>query len=386
MKKRIGILTGGGDVPGLNTIIRDITYRAVHENSFEVIGIKRGWGGLVYMDPDRQGIDAEHAIILTSESVRKIDRDGGTILHSSRVNPSKMSSSPMLKEYRGIEYDKSEKRDFTQDVLKNLGNLGIDLLIVVGGDDTLSYALQLHKQGVPVIGIPKTMDGDVAGTDYCIGFSTAISKASNYVTELRTVMGSHQRFGVIELFGRNSGFTALYTALAAKSDRVLIPEVDFSLEKAVELLAKDKRENPSGYSLVLVSEGAKPIGGKIIYADGRTDDYDHKKLGGIGNVVAKYIQECTGEDVISEALRYLLRSGPPDAKDKIMASVYANVAFNGILRGESGVMAANHGGHNCLVPLEFVQASPRKVNVGLAYNTERYCPNYTNFEERTLLL
>ncbi len=280
---RIGILTGGGDVPGLNTVIHDVTYRARHEKNVEVVGIKRGWGGLIYMDPKSKTMDPEHALMLNEGNVRGIDRDGGTFLKSSRIFPLKVKPHQKLKEYRGIHFE--GVRGMTSDVLANLDNLGIEKLIVIGGDDTLSYARHLHSVGFPVIGVPKTMDGDVAGTDYCIGFNTAISRACRSITDLRTSCGSHERIGVVELFGRHSGFTALYSAIASKADRVIIPEVPFDIRELSSLILDDKKSSPARYSILLVAEGAIPIGGREETMNGGVDAYGHAKLGGIGKRV-----------------------------------------------------------------------------------------------------
>ena len=382
---KIGILTGGGDVPGLNTVIRDVVYRSAREKEkIGVIGIRRGWGGLVYLDPERKDIDSEHAGLLDEPSVRKIDREGGTWLHTSRTNPLKIKNHPNLAEFRGIKFE--GERDMTKDVMKNLENLKIDVLIATGGDDTLSYARHLKKIGFPVMGIPKTMDCDVAGTDYCIGFSTAISRATEYITALRSCLGSHERIGVIEIFGRDSGFTGLYAALAAKPDRVVIPEVDFDMDKLVGLLYDDKRKNKSRYSIVLASEGAKPIGCNAIYQSDRRDQYNHKKLGGIGRLIEENIKEKLNIETIEYRLAHLIRSGAPDAKDKICASVFANIVFDAIIRKEYGMMAAIINSKPTIVSLEESASSPKKVDVGRFYNSERYRPNYQNLEGSLLLL
>ena len=381
---RIGILTGGGDVPGLNTVIHDVTYRAAREKNIEVIGIKRGWGGLIYMNPDIPYIDPEHAINLTQDVVRRFDREGGTFLRTSRTQPSQVKDHLGLRKYRNLEF--KGKRDMTSQVIKNLRNLKIDTLIAIGGDDTLSYALHLHQQGVPVIGIPKTMDGDVAGTDYCIGFSTAITRSNQYVTDLRSHLGSHERIGVIEVFGRYSGFTALYTALAAKTDRLVIPEVQFDINKLAGLLVDDKKRNPSNYCIVIVSEGAKPLGGGEVLKSDRTDAYGNRKLGGIGEMIAEKLEEMTREEVTEENLRYLLRSGSPTAKDKIVASRFANLAVDAILKNKSGVMTSIQNGKLHLASLEETAASPVKVNAALQYDIERYMPNYKNLEGSGILL
>lgn len=383
MTKTIGILTGGGDVPGLNTVIRDFTLRA-NKLGFKVIGIRRGWGGLIYMDPNNQYMDPEHALVLNEYVVRRIDREGGTFLHSSRVRPSTVTKNPDLMQYRGLSFDTAT--DLTEDVIQNLKNLGIDILVAIGGDDTLSYAVHLQKKGFPVMGIPKTMDGDIYGTDYCLGFSTAISKAADFITQLRTTLGSHERIGVIEIAGRNSGFTALNAALAAKPDRVLIPEVDFDMENLMNLLLDDKKKNPSNYSFCLVAEGAKPKGKDVVYANAMTDDYGHKKLGGIGKLISSYIAYKTGRTIMSEELGYYLRSGNPDAKDRIVASVYANITCDAIAKGHDGLMASMNNGRYKMSPLSEVTKSPKVVDVKRFYNSERYHPIFENFESTEILL
>jgi len=384
---RIGILTGGGDVPSLNTVIHDITYRASREKNMEVIGIRRGWGGLIYMNPDNLDLDPNHAIILSEDIVRKIDREGGTFLHTSRTLPSKVKAHKDLERFRGIKLKQKEERDMTGDVLKNLENHKIDYLIVVGGDDTLTYARYLSELGFPLIGVPKTMDGDVAGTDHCLGFSTAINRANEILTDLRTTLGSHERIGVVEIFGRYSGLTALYTALAAKPDRVIIPEVEFEMDRLVELLIQDKERNPSEYSLVLVSEGAKPKGGKMQIDKRKEDDmYGHRKLGGIGRYIARELKKITGENAMEENLRYSLRSGRPSAKDKIVASAYANLAINAILRNKKGKLTSIRNGKLVLVSLEETAKSPVKVDAARLYNVDRFRPNYDKLEEITLVL
>lgn len=382
---RIGILTGGGDVPGLNTVIRDVTYRAAREKDVNVVGIRRGWGGLIYINPEASEEDnSEHLVNLTEDNVRRYDREGGTFLRTSRIQPSKVKNHRALREYRNLEFDGT--RDMTEDVIKNLQKLGIDKLIAIGGDDTLSYARHLHRLGIPVIGIPKTMDGDVAGTDYCIGFNTAMTKSNEYVTELRTVLGSHERIGVVEVFGRYSGHTGLHTALASKSDRLVIPEAEFDIHKLAKLLLEDKRKNPSNYSIVVVSEGTKPVGGREIIKKEIQDAYGHLKLGGIGDWIAESIEEITGQETVVENLRYLLRSGSPTAKDKIIASAFANIAMDAVLENKSGLLTAVRNGRYCLVPLEVTSASPTKVDVERHYNPERYRPNYKGLEDSVVML
>ncbi len=380
--KRIGILTGGGDVPGLNTVIHDVTLRAHYEN-IEVVGIKRGWGGLIYMDPEGKISDEEHLIPLDRQSVRRIDRTGGTILRTSRTNPVKVHHNADLEKYRGIKLE--EKTDLTPDVLKNLDRLGIDALVAIGGDDTLSYAAHLKKQGFKVLAVPKTMDNDVNGTEYCIGFSSAISKCLLLIDDLRTPMGSHERFGVIELFGRNAGYTALYAAYVSRGDRVLIPEFDFDPDHLVKLLVEDRDKNPSNYAIVLVSEGAKPAGGKILEG-GKVDQYGHAKLGGIGFEVAEHIQKTTGYNTIVQRLAYFMRSGSPDAVDKLVAGFFANIAFDCIMENNFGHMMAIVDGKYDIVPIESVVSDQRVVDVDSLYLKDRYRPNFKNMKGLPLFL
>jgi len=380
--KRIGILTGGGDVPGLNTVIHDVTIRAHYEN-IEVIGIRRGWGGLIYMDPDGKTDDNAHIVSLNRQNVRRIDRTGGTILKTSRTNPRKVFRNADLEKYRDIKLE--QVTDMTNDVLKNIDRLGLDVIIAIGGDDTLSYAVHLKETGVNVIGVPKTMDNDVNGTEYCIGFSSAISKSLMLIDDLRTPMGSHERFGVIELFGRNAGFTALYAAYVSRGDRALIPEYDFDPNHLVKLLVEDREKNPSNYAIVLVSEGAKPIGGRILEG-GEVDQYGHKKLGGIGFSTAEYIKKQTGYDTIVQRLAYFMRSGPPDALDKLVAGFFANIAFDCVMEKKFGLMMAIVDGKYDTVPVELVTAAKRVVDVGSYYNTKRYRPKFTNMKGLPLFL
>jgi len=380
--KRIGILTGGGDVPGLNTVIHDVTLRAQREG-IEVYGIRRGWGGLIYMDPEGKGDDSQNLIILNAINVRKIDRTGGTILHTSRTNPLKVSPNVNLEKFRGIKLE--QKTDMTTDVLKNIDRLGIEALIVIGGDDTLSYAVHLKKLGFKVVAVPKTMDNDVNGTEYSIGFSSSISKSMNIINDLRTPMGSHERFGVIELFGRNAGFTALYAGYVTREVRILIPEWDFNPDLLVELLVEDKRNNPTNYALVLVSEGAKPVSGEILEF-GPEDQYGHRKLGGISQDVAYIIQKKTGYHTIVQVLGYIMRSGAPDAIDKLVSGIYANIAMDCIINNEFGVMTAIVDGLYTTVPIDLITEKKRVVDVDRYYNTERYRPKFENMKGLPLFL
>ena len=381
-KKRIGILTGGGDVPGLNSVIKNVTLRA-EQDGFEIFGIKRGWGGLIYMDPNGKGDDSEHLVKLDKNFVRKIDRTGGTILRSSRTRPSNASAHPDLEKYRGIKLTK--KTDMTEDVIKNIKRLGLDCLIAIGGDDTLSYGVELGKVNINVIGVPKTMDNDVNGTEYCIGFSSCVSKSMHMINDLRTSMGSHERFGVIELFGRNAGFTSLYASYVTGGNMCLIPEHDFDPDKMCSLLLEEREKNPSKYAMVLISEGAKSIGGEIIES-GTPDAYGHKKLGGISNQVSEFLTKETGYKTIVQNLGYFMRSGSPDAIDQMVASFWGNLAVDCYFEGQFGILMAIAGGRYATVPLSSVTAAKRIVDVKRFYNTERYVPKYENVRGLPLFL
>ena len=360
---RIGILTGGGDVPGLNSIIKSVVYRAT-EMGREVIGIRKGWEGLTHMNA---ALDFDPAYLrrLTRENTRTIDRSGGTTLHTSRTNPEKI---------RKPGHD--GPIDLTPTVLANLEQLGIGCLIVIGGDDTLSFAATLHRHGVPLIAIPKTMDNDVPGTEYCIGFSTAITRAKDLITRQRTTLGSHERIGVFRIFGRNSGFTALYTGYVT-STRCLIPEHHFDLDRLCQLLMEDKRSNPSNYAMVVVSEGAVWEGQKVAEF-GESDAYGHRKKVDIGHALAEEIRRRTGEETMTSDLTYDLRSGDPDAIDQLVANTYANLALDLISDGVTGRMIAIQGGRYAHAPLPNPALGPRRVDVAAMYNVDRYRPHYAN--------
>ncbi|HRO23729.1 MAG TPA: 6-phosphofructokinase, partial [Promineifilum sp.] len=344
---RIGILTGGGDVPGLNPCIKAVVNRAISAGH-EVIGIRRGWGGLLLVDRDDPATIEKYILPLDNSVVRTIDRTGGTFLHTSRTNPGKVkpdSVPEFLKDPNHPEAEAADNspRDFTPHVLKNLEYLKIDRLIPIGGDDTLSYGERLHREGFPVVAIPKTMDNDVYGTDYCIGFSTAVTRSVQFINQLRTSAGSHERIAVIELFGRNSGETSLISSYLAGVDRALISEVPFDPEHLAELVAKDKKANPSNYAMVTVSEGAHMVGGKVVEY-GETDAYGHRKLGGIGEITGEALKKLTGENIITQRLAYLMRSGAPDALDLMVGTNYAQLAVDLIVGGSSGRMVALRDG------------------------------------------
>ena len=367
----IGILTGGGDVPGLNPCIKAIVYRAIDEG-MRVLGIRKGWAGLVEYHIEDEHTHDENVMPLDKGRVRTIDRSGGTILHTSRTKPSavKKSEVPAFLDAHPTE----EKTDLTPHVLKNLEHLGIDLLMPIGGDDTLSYGELLHEEGFPVIAIPKTMDNDVFGTDYCIGFSTAITRSVNFIHALRTSTGSHERIGVVELFGRNCGETSLISAYLAGADRAIISEVPFDPEKLAELIMKDKNANPSNYAVLTISEGATMVGGKV-HEYGEEDAYGHRKLGGIGMATGDALKKLTGQGIIFQQLSYLMRSGAPDSLDLMVAINYANMALNLAKKGVSGRMVALSGGTYTDVPISTVTAGQKRVDVRELYDVEEYRPN-----------
>ncbi|MDE0701693.1 MAG: phosphofructokinase [Acidimicrobiaceae bacterium] len=368
---KIAVLTGGGDVPGLNPCLKTAVNR-ICESGSEVVGIRRGWGGLVNADPNDEASLVANTMVLTPGVVRKIDRTGGTFLHTSRSNPGKVSSADVPPFLRS-QHQGDGPHDLTPNVVAVLEALGVDALIAIGGDDTLSYALRMHNEGVPVIAIPKTMDNDVHGTDYCIGFSTAISRGVEFIHNLRTSTGSHERIAVIELFGRYSGETSLITAYLAGVDRALISEVPFDIDKLAELVMKDKSDNPSNYAMVTVSEGASIEGGEI-HLSGEADAYGHRKLGGIGATTGALLTERTGEGIILQEVAYLMRSGRPDSLDLMVASNYAVMASNLALEGVSGRMVALQGGVYTNVSVAVTGEGARRVDVDELYDIEQYRP------------
>lgn len=368
---RIAVLTGGGDVPGLNPAIKAIVNRAT-ENGYEVLGIRRGWMGLVQINPDDNGTQ-RWVTPLNKETVRRIDRSGGTFLHTSRTNPSNMKPNE-LPEFlceKGKTYDKPQ--DITSHVMKVVEKLGIDCLVPIGGDDTLSYGERLSREGVRVIGIPKTMDNDVYGTDYCIGFSTAVTRSVEFIHALRTSAGSHERIAVVELFGRNSGETSLIAAYLAGVDRALISEVQFDIEKLAKFIVEDKKNNPSNYAMLTVSEGAHPIEGKIVES-GQADAFGHRKLGGIGQYVGDTLKQLTGQNIIYQQLAYLMRSGAPDSLDLMVAANFAHVAMSLIERGESGRLVCLQRGVYSDVPIATLSQGKKHANVAELYDTDNYRP------------
>jgi ATP-dependent phosphofructokinase / diphosphate-dependent phosphofructokinase len=376
--KKIGILTGGGDVPGLNPVIKSVVYRA-SEIGREVVGIRRGWEGLTHMSPTSEA-DPNYIRPLTRENTRTIDRSGGTVLHTTRTNPRRMAEgkvpSFMSKEQlKQLPFD-GKYYDFTSVVLQNLERLGIDCLVAIGGDDTLSFASVLDSKGFPLIAIPKTMDNDVQGTEYCIGFSTAITRAKELITRQRTTLGSHERIGIFRMFGRDAGFTALYTAYVT-SARCLIPEYQFDLDHLSKLLMEDKRNNPSNYALAVVSEGAVWKQGTI-EEYGEADAYGHRKKADIGHALGQEIKKRTDQEIMESDLTYDLRSGDPDAIDQLVAITYANIAVDLIRDGVRGRLVGLQHGCYSQVSLASLPSGARKVDIARLYNVERYRPNYTS--------
>ncbi len=378
--KRVGILTGGGDVPGLNSVIKSVVYRGV-EIDCEVFGIRRGWEGLTHVDLDDPASRDRYIVPLSRENTRTIDRTGGTILHSSRTNPAKVKKLPPV--CAGGEFPKLESTkkgvtstvyDITSQVLKNIDRLGLDYVIAIGGDDTLSYAARLDKEGVDVIGIPKTMDNDVRNTEYCIGFSTAITRSTEAIDRQRTTVGSHERIGIFRIFGRDAGYTALYSAYVT-SLRCCIPEYKFDLNHLIELLMTDKKFNPSNYALVIVSEGAEWEGYQV-REYGEADAFGHRHKANVGEDLSEEIKKATHEETIVSDLTYDLRSGTPDFVDKMVASTFAGMAMDCIEKDEHGVMMAISQGCYSAVPIPDPKLGPRKVDIETMYNTRRYRPNY----------
>jgi len=372
MAKRIGILTGGGDVPGLNSVIKEVVYRGT-ENGCEVAGIRRGWEGLTHLNRDDPASKAHYIMPLDRSNTRTIDRYGGTILHASRTNPSKMKELPaFLSPDAGPKH--GDRWDLSSHVLKNLEWLGFDYLIAVGGDDTLSYAAKLDQLGMKVIAIPKTMDNDVRNTEYCIGFSTAVTRAMDAIQRQRTTVGSHERVGIFRVFGRDAGYTALYTAYVT-AIRCCIPEHVVNLEKLIELLMAEKRMTASNYVLVVLSEGAK-WEGYTVQEYGEPDAFGHRRKASVAEALATEINRRTGEESMVSDLTYDLRSGEPDFADKLIAATFGSLALDAVLAGKTGVMAALVEGRYALAPIPDPALGPRKVDVATMYNTDRYRPNY----------
>ncbi len=386
----IGILTGGGDVPGLNPAIRAVTIRALREG-YQVIGIRRGWAGLIEIQRDKGADNSNNYQVLTEEIVNRAGRTGGTFLHTSRTRPSRVKKAQIPDHLKSV-YE-NETNDLTPEVLKNLDFLGIDYLIPIGGDDTLSYGVELHKLGVKVIAIPKTMDNDVPGTDYCIGFSTCVTRTIHMTNSLRTSAGSHERLLVLEVFGRYAGFTAMLPTMAGAANRCVIPEFKFNIERLAELIVRDRNRNPSKYAVVLVSEGATFEGGEMVFQDDRKDAYGHAKLGGVGDLVSSELEKLSPKfnngkplHIINQKLGYLVRGGDPDAIDSIVPMAYGNLALDLILKGNHGRLVVLKNGRYDNLPLDVVTSSKKVVNLKEHYNTERLRPQYKSFEMKPLFL
>jgi ATP-dependent phosphofructokinase / diphosphate-dependent phosphofructokinase len=389
-KKTIAILTGGGDVPGLNPAIRAITIRAIREG-YRVIGLRRGWAGVMEIIRDKKADNSNNYIELTENIVNKAGRTGGTFLHSSRTRPSHLPKNA-VPEHLKDKYDK-EFNDLTPEVLKNLNFLNIDFLIPIGGDDTLSYAVRLYKEGVKLVAIPKTMDNDVPGTDYCIGFSTCVTRTIHMTNTLRTSAGSHERFLVLEVFGRYAGFTAMLPTMAGAANRCVIPEYEFNIEKLAELMTEDRNQNPSKYSVVLVSEGAKFAGSEMVFKEAEKDQYGHAKLGGIGDLVSDKLKKLSpkynkGKTIrtINQKLGYLVRGGDPDAIDSIVPMAYGNLSLDLILKGVHGRLVVLQNGRYDNIPIDVVVSESKLVNINKFYNIERLRPLYKSFEMTPLFI
>jgi 6-phosphofructokinase len=386
----IGILTGGGDVPGLNPAIRAVTIRALREG-YDVIGLRRGWAGIMGLQHEKNADNSGCYQVLTEEIVNKAGRTGGTFLHTSRTRPSHVPKDHVPEHLKDKYTD--DMNDLTEEVVKNLEFLGIDYLIPIGGDDTLSYAVRLYSEGVKTIAVPKTMDNDVPGTDYCIGFSTCVTRTIQITNNLRTIAGSHERLLVLEVFGRYAGYTALLPTMAGAANRCVIPEYQFDINHLTELLVYDRNRNPSKYAVVLVSEGAMFKGGEMIFKDRSTDAYGHAKLGGIGDLVSSELKQLSAKfnngvpvNVVNQKLGYLVRGGDPDAIDSIVPMAYGNLALDLVLQGLHGRLVVLKNGRYDNVPIEVVTSKKKVVDVEKFYNTERLRPHYKSFELKPLLI
>lgn len=390
-KGTIGILTGGGDVPGLNPAIRGVTIRAIQEG-YRVIGIRRGWAGLVDFVPDKEADNSKNVIELTVETVNKAHRSGGTFLHSSRTRPSTLPKAAVPQHLADKYTD--EVNDITEDILKNLEFMGVDFLIPIGGDDTLSYGYRLHEQGVKVVAIPKTMDNDVPGTDYCIGFGTCVTRTIELTHQLRTSAGSHERFLVIEVFGRYAGFTAVLPTMAGAADRCVIPEYPVDMEQLTELMVYDRNRNPSNYSVVLVSEGATIKGEEgMSFLNDEADQFGHKKLGGVGDKVAAALKELSPKynngkriNVVNQRLGYMVRCGDPDALDSIVPMAYGTLALELVKKGESGQLVCVRDGVYDNVPIDVIIGTKKVVDIQKYYHRERLRPRFSGFNHSPVFL
>ncbi|OGU45462.1 MAG: phosphofructokinase [Ignavibacteria bacterium GWC2_56_12] len=384
---KIAILTGGGDVPGLNPCIKAVVYRA-QDQGMQVVGVRRGWAGLLNYNPDDPGSLHENFVDLNKINTRTVDRTGGTFLHTSRTNPQKVSKEGIPAFLRTKEHDalkSGEKVDLTKHVLRTIAAQKIDAIISIGGDDTQSFALRLHKEGIPVVSIPKTMDNDVFGTDYCIGFSTAVTRSVDFITSLRTVAGSHERIAIVELFGRNSGETSLISAYLAGVDRAIISEVPFDVERLAAFLMEDKKANPSNYAIMTISEGAHFKDGTVVET-GPEDAYGHRKLGGIGVMVEERIKKILGSHTVYQQIAYLMRSGEPDALDRMVAISYANLAIDLVARKQFGKMVALRDGRYTYVAIETIGQGLKRVDVGELYDIDQYKPKVVDLLNKPMFL
>jgi ATP-dependent phosphofructokinase / diphosphate-dependent phosphofructokinase len=383
---RLGILTGGGDVPGLNACMKAASTRILDEGH-EILGLKRGWAGLLQYNPEDPKTQEDLVLPLTKTIVRTIDRTGGTFLHTSRTNPGKVRPKDMPDFLKGKFEHKNgtEPADCTAHSLRVIEHLNLDGLIAIGGDDTLSYAVRLHKEGVPVVCIPKTMDNDVYGTDYCIGFSTAVTRSIEFINSIRTPVGSHERIGVVELFGRYSGETSLISAYLAGVDRAIISEVDFDIDKLIKFLVEDRKDNPSNYAIMTVSEGAKPLGGEMSFS-GEADAYGHKKLGGIGQYIGSEIEKRSGVGVMVQQLGYLMRGGAPDALDRMVATTYGYLAADLLIQRKSGRMVALRDGKYTTISASMITEGKKCVDVDELYDIEKYRPKVAHLLGKPMFL
>lgn len=386
----IAILTGGGDVPGLNPAIRAVTIRANREG-YKVLGLRRGWAGVTEIIRDKKADNSNNFIELTDDMVNKAGRTGGTFLHTSRTRPSHMNKDSVPDHLKDI-YNK-EMNDLTPEVIKNLEWLGVDYLIPIGGDDTLSYGVRLYQEGVKVVAIPKTMDNDVPGTDYCIGFSTCVTRTISMTNMLRTSAGSHERLLVLEVFGRYAGFTAMLPTMAGAANRCVIPEFKFDIDHLCRLLVEDRNRNPSKYAVLLISEGAMFRGGEMVFTSQEKDAYGHAKLGGIGDLVSHELKNLSAKynngkiiNVINQKLGYMVRGGDPDAVDSIVPMAYGNLALDLILKNIHGRLVVLQNGRYDNVPLDVVTSTKKVVNIKEYYNTERLRPFYHSFEMKPFFL
>lgn len=382
---RIGILTGGGDVPGLNPCIKAVTWRAT-ERGWDVVGFRRGWQGPLHYNPDDPQGSEKQLMRLDHESVRAIDRTGGTVLHTSRTNPRFMKEDMLPDFLKGrFKPDANGMVDCTPHILRVMEHLGIDVMVTIGGDGTLTFSAHLHKEGMKIVSIPKTMDNDVFGTDYCIGFSTAVTRSVEHINSLRTSTGSHERIAVVELFGRNSGETALISSYLADVDRALIAEVPFDVDRLAEMIVQDRKRNPANYAMVVISEGAKMEGGSLVEF-GEADEHGRRRLGGIGQLLGQEITRITGVDTISQTLGYLMRAGAPDALDQMVAKSYGTLAVQMIADGKTGVMTAVRDGNYTTVAADTCVTGKKRVDVAAFYDAQTYRPRIAHVRGKPMFL